>query len=76
MDEEIISIRLFGNASGLHDPQSLLDSMTMWIKLVNPLGKEVKVAFSPNAYSRKKKVERNFNTTLNYGWPKGFRGLN
>ena len=60
LDEEIISIRLFGNASGLHDPQSLLDSMTMWIKLVNPLGREVKVAFSPNAYSRKKKVEKEF----------------
>ena len=67
MDEEIISIRLFGNASGLHDPQSLLDSMG--IKLVNTLGKEINVVFSPNTYNRKKKVGKELQrlaTTVNY----------
>ena len=56
MDDEITSISPFGNASGLHDPQSLLESMG--INLVNMLGKEVKLAFSPDTYSRKKKVEK------------------
>lgn len=32
-----------GNASDLHDAQFLVD--LMWIKLVNLLGKEVKVGF-------------------------------
>ena len=74
--EEKISIRPFGNASGLHDPQSLLDSMG--IELVNPLDKEIKVAISPNTYSRKKveKELQRLTTTVNYGHPKGFRRLN
>ena len=44
----------------------------------NPFGKEVKVASSPNTYTRKKKVEKELQrlgTTVNYGLPKGFRWL-
>lgn len=61
----------------MHDPLSL-DSMG--IKLVNPLGKELKVAFMPNTYvMKKKKPEKELQrlaTTVNYGGPKGFQMLN
>ena len=40
LDAKMICIRPLGNASVLHDPQSLLDAMR--IKLVNLLGKEVR----------------------------------
>ena len=52
MNDEVISIKPFGNVYILCDPQSLLDSMG--IKLVNPLGKEVKVPFLLNIYGTKK----------------------
>ena len=64
---QMIAIRPFSNAGGLHDPQSLLDSMV--IKLVNTLGKEINVVFSPNTYNRKKKVGKELQrlaTTVNY----------
>ena len=52
----------------------------MEIKLVSQLDKDVKVAFSSNKYStKKKKVEKELQrpaTIVNYGGPKGFRRLN
>lgn len=50
----------------------------MGIRLLNPLCKEVKMAFSPNSYCTKKEVEKELQrlaTTGNYEGPKGNRRL-